>query len=137
MKKLKITYLTIFCSLMTAGINAQSEKDSTELKKSDSYYAIKVEIKSDFNIEGAKKDIKKENIRILFSGGFGGMPDFDNKKDIAFQKKYSIEFFSQGCIRIGMDGNEEEYNQTIFTYLDKKYGKKWRIEIRDGAIGIK
>ncbi|AUC15797.1 hypothetical protein BTO06_11840 [Tenacibaculum sp. SZ-18] len=137
MEKLKNTYLIIFCSLIACGINAQSEKDSTELKKPIFTHTVKVDFKSDFNIEGAKKAIKKEKIRILFPGGFGGMPDFDNEKDIAFQKKYSVEFFSQGCIRMGEDENEEEYNQTIFAYLDKKYGKKWRNEIRDGAIGIK
>lgn len=137
MKKLKNTYLIIFCSLMTCGINAQTEKDSTELKKPIFTHTVKVEFKSEFNIEGAKKAIKEGNIRILFQGGFGGMPDFDNEIDIAFQKKYSVEFFSQGCIRMGEDENEEEFNQTIFTYLDKKYGKQWRNEIRNDAIGMK
>lgn len=133
MKKTFGTYLIIFFSLLTWGTNAQSEKDSTELKKP----IFTNSIKSDFNQEGAKKDIKDEKVRILFPGGFGGMPNFDNEKDITFQKKYSVEFFSQGCIRMGEDENEEEYNQTFFTYLDEKFGNQWRNEIRKGAIGIK
>lgn len=137
MKQLKIIYLIIICSLLTWEINAQSEKDSTVIKEPIFIQTAKVDFTSDFNLEGAKKDIHKENIRILFPGGFGGMPNFDNEKDIEFQNKYSIKFFSQGCIRMGEDENEEEYNQTIFNYLDKKYGKEWRIKIRNGAIGMK
>lgn len=91
---------------------------------------------SDYNKKGAFLAIKKNNIKILFSGGFGGMPNFKNKSDIQFQKKYKVEFFSQGCVRYGENEDEEGYNKIIFEYLDKKYGTKWRKEIRNDAIGF-
>lgn len=91
---------------------------------------------SHYNEEGAETDIKEGDARILFHGGFGGMPDFNSKGDKEFQKKYRVEFFSQGCLRSGEYEDEEGYNQVIFDYLDKKYGKAWRYELRDDAIGF-
>ena len=62
---------------------------------------------------------------------------FDRRRDYEFQNKYSVTFLSQGCIRNGIDENEEAYNKVVFAFLDKKYGKKWRYEIRTDAIGFK
>ncbi|MDF3026537.1 MAG: hypothetical protein K0S23_844 [Fluviicola sp.] len=95
------------------------------------------EIVSLYNEEGAKADIKKGDPRILFPGGFGGMPDFSSKADREFQEKYRVEFFSQGCLRSGEHEDEAGYNQVIFDYLDKKYGMAWRYELREDAIGFK
>ena len=117
--------------------NAQSKKKSIKLAKQDFITNFKYEVISDFNKEGAKNDIIKNKIRILFSGGFGGMPTFNSDNDLEFQKKYSVKFLSQGCIRMGKYENEKEYNSAIFAYLDKKFGQNWRYEIRDDAIGIK
>ena len=99
------------------------------------YFEGSFEFTSQFNKEGAALDLDNNNLRILFPGGFGGMPDFDNEEDISFQKKYSVKFHSQGCIRFEGE-NEKEYNLTIFAYLDDKYGEVWREEIRDDAIGF-
>ena len=138
MKKHLTKFLTAFICILTLELNAQSKIDTTDTDiKFDITKEISKQLTSDYNAIGARKDIKKKNIRILFPGGFGGMPDFDNQKDIDFQKKYSVDFFSQGCIRMGEDENEEEYNLTIFKYLDKKFGKSWRSEIRSDAIGLK
>jgi hypothetical protein len=94
-------------------------------------------IVSHYNEAGAEDDIKEGNQRILFPGGFGGMPDFSSKTDTEFQKNYRVEFFSQGCLRSGEHEDEAGYNQVIFDYLDKKYGRAWRYELRDDAIGFK
>jgi hypothetical protein len=91
---------------------------------------------SPYNAEGAETAIKKAKTRILFPGGFGGMPDFSSPADKAFQTKYDVEFFSQGCVHSGENENEAAYNQVVFKYLDKKYGKAWRYELRDDAIGF-
>lgn len=93
-------------------------------------------LKSHYSINGAKEDIANDKMRILFPGGFVGMPTFTNQKDKAFQRKYKVEFFSQGCVKYGEDEDEKGYNLTIFTYLDIKYGTKWRNEIRSDAIGL-
>jgi len=136
MNNLQITFLTVFVCILTFELNAQSKLDSTNVRF-ESKVEHRLYLSSDFNIKGAEKNIKEKNIRILFPGGFGGMPDFNNEEDISFQKKYSVEYFSQGCIRIGDDENEKEYNETIFKHLDKKFGESWRNEIRTGAIGFK
>ncbi len=92
--------------------------------------------KSKYSKEGALTAIKEGKLQILFSGGFGGMPDFENQRDILFQQKYKVDFYSQGCVRYGLDDDEEGYNSVILDYLDSKYGKDWRYEIRNGAIGF-
>ncbi|MNV02840.1 hypothetical protein D3C71_930800 [compost metagenome] len=91
---------------------------------------------SRYNKAGALQDIKKHEMQILFSGGFGGMPDFSSAEDQLFQKRYGVTFHSQGCLHSGEGENETEYNQTIFAYLDKTYGAKWRSELRNDAIGF-
>lgn len=91
---------------------------------------------SRYNKSGALQDIKKHDMQILFSGGFGGIPDFSSAEDQLFQKRYGVIFHSQGCVHFGTEENESEYNQTIFAYLDKTYGSKWRYELRSDAIGF-
>ncbi|WP_300664843.1 hypothetical protein [Fluviicola sp.] len=91
---------------------------------------------SRYNKAGALQDIKKHDMQILFSGGFGGMPDFSSAEDQLFQKRYGVNLHSQGCLHYGTGENEAEYNQTIFDYLDKTYGVKWRYELRSDAIGF-
>jgi hypothetical protein len=93
-------------------------------------------ISSNYNQEGAKTDIQEGKPRILFHGGFGGMPNFDSEQDREFQHKYHVDFFSQGCLKSGENEDEEAYNKVIFAYLDKKHGTKWRLELRDDAIGF-
>lgn len=90
---------------------------------------------SRYNASGAACDIDSGKVQILFLGGFGGMPSFDNVRDQQFQEKYQAEFWSQGCVRMVGD-DEEAYNWAIFEYLDEKYGEGWREEIRTDAIGL-
>ncbi len=90
---------------------------------------------SAYTPKGARKDISNGKPVILFGGGFGGTPDFNSTADKDFQRKYGVEFYSQGCIRMP-DDDQEGYNQVIFAYLDKKYGTAWRHELRADAIGF-
>jgi len=98
-------------------------------------FVSSIVFESPYTLEGAKNDIKIGKPRILFEGGFGGMPDFSSKADKIFQKKYNVKFYSQGCIRMPND-DQEGYNKVIFAYLDKKYGEGWRYELQPGAIGF-
>lgn len=91
---------------------------------------------SRYTAKGAKADLKAGSAHILFSGGFGGMPDFSSEKDKEFQQKYGVEFFSQGCVHMGAKEDEAVYNRVVFAYLDKKYGKTWRYHLRNDAIGF-
>jgi hypothetical protein len=82
----------------------------------------------------ALSDIKAETIFLLLPGGFVGTKI--NAIDTLFENKYNLKYISRGYTRLPND-NETEYNTTIFSYLDKKYGKAWRKEVRQDIIGLK
>ena len=87
-----------------------------------------------YSKEAALNDIRSNNMTILFQSGIAPIV---YSKDKDFQEKYNVAFLDFGCV---VSENEEclkAYNRTIFEYLDKKYGKKWRSEIRKDAIGLK
>ena len=92
-------------------------------------------LESSYTPKSARKDLRKGNPVILFRGGLDGMPDFSSETDKAFQRKYGVNFYSQGCLRLP-DDDQEGYNRVIFDYLDEKYGEGWRYELREGAVGF-
>lgn len=99
-------------------------------------YGMSIALTSPYNIAGAKHAIREKSAKILFPGGFGGMPHFNNPADKAFQQKYHVAFFSQGCMHIEAGEDEEGYNRTVFDWLDKTYGNAWRHELRKDAIAF-
>ena len=74
----------------------------------------------------AIRDIKAKKIQLVLKSGIAPKR-YDNQD--AFCKKYSIEYIELGCMG---DSKEclKQYNQVMATYLDKKFGKKWRKEVR-------
>lgn len=82
----------------------------------------------------ALKDIQAGTIKLLIFGGIA--PSVNTKFDVKFEKKYNLKYHDFGCIHVGYEC-VRDYNQTIFTYLDKKYGKKWRVGIRKDVISLK
>lgn len=89
---------------------------------------------SEFDAAGARHDIANNNMRILLPGGL--IQETTNARDSLFEKKYQVRFLSQGCVRLPGE-DQHAYNGEIFKYLDKKYGRRWRREIRQDAIGLK
>lgn len=87
-----------------------------------------------YNKKGAKKDIKANKMKVLFQSG--QTFDFKGETDKTFQKKYEVEFFAQAKDHITEKEDEKGYNQTVFAFLDEKYGTEWRFEIRRDAIGF-
>ena len=84
------------------------------------------------NREKALADIENGEINILESSGIA--PVF-HKSDSKFTKKYNVNFVEYGCEPIAEE-SLREYNRTVFEYLDKKYGKKWRKKIRKDIVGL-
>ena len=82
----------------------------------------------------ALKDIQSKTPTILLQGGIAPVVYITDK---SFESKYQISFNDFGCVA----GDRQEcliaYNKTIFEYMDKTYGKKWRREIRKDAIGLR
>tara|TARA_R110002020_G_C15948382_1_gene745372 strand:- start:57 stop:656 length:600 start_codon:yes stop_codon:yes gene_type:complete len=97
-------------------------------------YVFEFVIKPRFglNREKALADIKNGEINILESSGIA--PVF-YKSDSKFAKKYNVNFVEYGCEGIAEE-SLYEYNKTVFEYLDKKYGKKWRKKIRKDIVGL-
>lgn len=67
---------------------------------------------------------------------FGGIASVITKDDLAFAKKYNIQFHDFGCIA---PTNFEEYeakNALVFEYLNKSYGNQWQKEIKPSVMGF-
>ncbi|SRX56139.1 hypothetical protein [Aequorivita sp. CIP111184] len=84
------------------------------------------------NREKALEDIKNGKVNILESSGIA--PVF-YKSDTKFAKKYNVNFVEYGCEAVASE-SLNEYNRTVFEYLDKKYGKEWRKKIRKDIVGL-
>ncbi len=92
---------------------------------------------SNYNKKGAKRDIKADKMKILFPGvAIESAMELNSLKDKDLQKKYQVEFFRQAFEHITYLEDEKAYNQTIFAFLDEKYGQDWRFEMRSDAIGF-
>ena len=87
-----------------------------------------------YNRDKALMDIKAKKPTILLQGGIAPIVYTTDK---SFENRYKISFNDFGCVA----GDRQEcliaYNKTIFDYLDKTFGKKWRKEIRKDAIGLR
>ncbi|MEI6823748.1 MAG: hypothetical protein WCL51_17595 [Bacteroidota bacterium] len=84
--------------------------------------------------EIAAIDIKIGKPKLLLAGGI--TPIIYNNQH-KFEKKYHVKYYDYGDLINVPFESMEEYNNKIFEYLDSKYGKKWRLEIRKDVIGLK
>ncbi|TXI67227.1 MAG: hypothetical protein E6Q46_03520 [Flavobacterium sp.] len=103
--------LIILAFLFNFTIQAQEKKQND---------TIKIEINS-----------KTKTIYVL-----GGIASVITKDDLAFAKKYNIQFHDFGCIA---PTNFEEYeakNALVFEYLNKSYGNQWQKEIKPSVMGF-
>lgn len=105
-----------------------SEKDITDFTLTIYTYCTQ------YSRERAKKDIEAKKPMILLQGGIAPVV---YKTDKTFERRYKIYFNDFGCVAVDSQECLIAYNKTIFDYLDKTYGKKWRQEIRKDAIGLR
>ena len=82
--------------------------------------------------EDAIKDIEQHTMKLLLIGGDAPIV---YTKDQNFSEKYKISFYDYGCLPDDYNCIFS-YNKAIFSYLDKKYGKGWRDEVRNDVIGL-
>ncbi|HEY1060340.1 MAG TPA: hypothetical protein VGE44_01580 [Daejeonella sp.] len=81
----------------------------------------------------ATKDIQDNIALLLLQSGDAPIVYLNDR---SFEEKYNITYFESGCI--GPTAKfAVEYNKYIFEYLDSKFGKGWRREIRKDVIGLK
>ncbi|MFF5380428.1 hypothetical protein [Pedobacter suwonensis] len=84
------------------------------------------------SIKQANADIKKGKPKFLIQGGIASIRI---KGQELFEQKYGVVYQDLGCvgpsaIRI------EDYNKVVASFMDKKYGKAWRKEVRKDVKGI-
>jgi hypothetical protein len=86
-----------------------------------------------FSEKTAQDDVAAGRPKLLLTGGIAPLV-YSNQ--VKFEKKYKVEYFDFNCTS---DLNEciLSYNKVIFDFLDKKYGTKWRKEVRKDVIGFK
>lgn len=82
--------------------------------------------------EDAIKDIEQHTMKLLLIGGDAPIV---YTKDQKFSEKYKISFYDYGCLPDDYNCILS-YNKAIFSYLDEKYGKGWRDEVRNDVIGL-
>jgi len=83
----------------------------------------------------AHRDINDSKLKILTSSGTS--PRINNKGDNAFERKFKIKYVVLGDSRPESWNCLKSYNDTLYEFLDNRYGKKWRKTVRDDAIGLK
>lgn len=86
-----------------------------------------------FNNDLAKIDIEKGQPRLVLVGGIAPVV---YEQDSVFEDQFGIKYEDLGCLADG-DGCAESYNEVIFEYLDKTFGKKWRGKVRKDVEGFK
>lgn len=83
--------------------------------------------------DSAVKNISEGRIRLLLQSGEAPVVYLEDR---AFENKYKVIYHDYGCI-----GEPRtcmlQYNRTIFAYLDQKFGRQWRREVRKDVIGLK
>ncbi|WP_299707069.1 hypothetical protein [uncultured Pontibacter sp.] len=105
-----------------------SELDSLIVIKTESLTDLNIVLVADcpFNRSSAEKDIKKGNPKLLLVGSIAPVVYTGQNY---FERKYKVQYYDFGCTPPA-DACIEEYNQKVFEFLDKKYGDKWRKEVR-------
>ena len=66
----------------------------------------------------------------------GGIASVITNEDLAFAKKYDIQFHDFGCIVPENIEKYEKLNDLVFDQLNKEFGTKWQKEIRKGILGF-
>lgn len=115
----KYTLLLVFFCLVAVRLNAKSvlRVDSIQAK----------------SIKQANADIKKGKLKFMIQGGIA--PTRVKGQEIFEKKKYGVEYYDLGCVGPS-DIRIKDYNKVIASFMDRKYGKVWRKEVRKDVRGI-
>jgi hypothetical protein len=134
-KMTKLFYLLFFVTYSHLCLGQISKNDSIFIIPGGST-SFKLKFLSE-NSEAAKiiakQDIENDSIFILLSSGISPVV---YTTDSIFEVKYKVHFNDYGCSGASK-GNMKNYNYVVFDFLETKYGKVWRKEIRKDAIGFK
>jgi len=85
-----------------------------------------------YSIKLANADLKKGNVKFLLRGGI--VSTYIKGQEI-FEKKYGIAYSEFGCV-MPVNISINDYNKVVASFMDRKYGKDWRKEVRSDIQGI-
>src|SRR5205085_11981046 len=85
-----------------------------------------------FGSAKAQKDIKAAKPMLLLSGGIAPV---STPKDDYFEKKYTVKYHDFGDTPQNVKCSAA-YNKVVIAFLDKKFGKSWRRDVRADVIGL-
>ena len=114
----KHTLIFVFLSLVMTQLNAKT--------------VLRVDSIQTASIKQANADIKKGKLKFLIQGGIVATRV---KGQEIFEQKYGIVYYDFGCVgpsNIRIDA----YNKVVGNFMDRKYGKGWRKEVRKDVRGI-
>ncbi|GAB2551699.1 FEKKY domain-containing protein [Spirosoma aerophilum] len=86
---------------------------------------------SGYNAQAAERDIADGKPKLLLQGGIVSVI---RAGDAAIEKQFSIAYADFGCVRPAEDRCLRAYSEVVFAYLDKKYGKAWRTQVRKDVL---
>ena len=114
--------------------NFKPEEFRVELK-TESITELKIIVNADCEVNKkiAESDIKNGKPRLLLCGGIAPVFYSDQSKT---EKKYKFEYLDFGCASPPTECIIQ-YNQVIFDYFDKTYGRQWRRQVRKDIVGLK
>jgi hypothetical protein len=115
-------------------VNSDLEIDTPFNVPKQSENALIVNISPcNFGSAKAQKDIKAGRPMLLLSGGIAPVasPNEDH-----FEKKYTVKYHDFGDTPQKYKCSVA-YNKVVFAFLDKKFGKSWRKDVRPDVIGLK
>jgi len=113
MKNIIFVFLCLFFVIQSKGADAM-------LSDTSKSYSIKL----------AHTDISKGKIKLLIMGGFAPK---HYEGEAVFEKKYKIKYYQFGCV-LPESISIADYNKVVANYLDGKYGKGWRKEVRKDVV---
>lgn len=109
--------------LISSSLFAQEEKNPVKCNRHEV-------ISAKMNFE---EDLKQNKITIYLQGGIVSVV---KKNDLEFALNHGISYHDFGCMAPGNISYYEKYNQNVFNYLLRKFGKKWISEMNSNAFGF-
>ena len=109
----KMTNTILILLVLFSGVNAVAQKENET---------------AEYNIE---VNNQTKTIYIL-----GGIASVITKEDLAFAKKYNIQYHDFGCIVPEDIEKYEKLNAQVFNQLDTDFGINWQKEIKKNSLGF-
>jgi hypothetical protein len=85
-----------------------------------------------YSVKLANADLKTGSVKFLIRGGI--VSTYVKGQEV-FEKKYGIAYYSFGCV-MPVNISINDYNKVVASFMDHKYGKNWRKEVRSDIQGI-